>query len=96
MTCRQHLYTKEGLVIVMSTPADRKPILGKRIEDGPRDELAKMAEGVVAYAGRYEMKDGKVHHNIQVSFFPPFFLDIQEFLHLYFGEPKRRSCFSLS
>jgi len=64
------VYTKEGHVIVVSTPTDRKSISGKRIEDASRDELAKMAEGVVAYAGRYEMKDGKVHHNIQVSFFP--------------------------
>ena len=33
-------------------------------------QKALMAEGVVAYAGRYDMKDGKVRHHIEVSFFP--------------------------
>ena len=61
------VYTKEGLVIVVSTPAERKPIAGNRIEDATREELAKMAEGVVAYAGRYELKEGKVYHHIEVS-----------------------------
>ena len=64
------VYTKDGLVIVVSTPAGRERIAGKRIEDATREELAKMAEGVVAYAGRYELKAGKVHHHIEVSLFP--------------------------
>ena len=36
------VYTKEGLVIVVSTPAGRERIAGKRIEDATPEELAKM------------------------------------------------------
>jgi hypothetical protein len=64
------VYTKEGLVIVVSTPAGRPKVNAKDANEATDAEKARMADGVVAYAGRYEMKDGKVHHNIEVSFFP--------------------------
>ena len=64
------VYTKEGLVIVVSTPDGRPKVKARDVTEASKEELAQMGEGVVAYAGRYEMKDGKVHHNIEVSFFP--------------------------
>ena len=64
------VYTKEGLVIVVSTPPDRKPLAAKHINAAGDAELTDAARGVVAYAGHYEVKGDKVYHHIDVSFFP--------------------------
>ena len=48
-------YTREGMVMAVSTPPDHKP---------------GSAQGVVAYAGHFDMKDGKVRHHIEVSLRP--------------------------
>ena len=64
------VYTKEGLVIVVSTPPDRKRLAAKHINSASDADLVDAARGVVAYAGRYEVKGDKVYHHIDVSFFP--------------------------
>jgi hypothetical protein len=64
------VYTKEGLVIVVSTPASRARINASDLDQASMEEKARVAEGVVAYAGRYEIQGDKVHHNIEVSFNP--------------------------
>lgn len=64
------VYTAEGLVIVVSTPPDRKRLAGKHISEASDADLIEAARGVVAYAGRYEVKGDKVYHHIDVSFFP--------------------------
>lgn len=64
------VYTKEGLVIVVSTPPDRKRLVAKHINSASDADLVEAARGVVAYAGRYEVKGDKVYHHIDVSFFP--------------------------
>ena len=64
------VYTKEGLVIVVSTPPERKRLDCKQITDASDADLLEAARGVVAYAGRYEVKGDKVYHHIDVSFFP--------------------------
>jgi hypothetical protein len=64
------VYTKEGLVIVVSTPAERPNVNAGDAGAASLEEKARMAEGVIAYAGRYEVKGDKVYHNIEVSFFP--------------------------
>ena len=64
------VYTKEGLVFAISTPAGRAPTGVKDVREAPNEVKARLADDVVAYAGRYEMKDGKVLHHIEVSFFP--------------------------
>ncbi len=51
-TSARIVYTPEGMVMAVSTPVDRDPGSTK---------------GVVAYAGRYDIKDGKVRHHIEVS-----------------------------
>jgi len=64
------VYTREGLVMALSTPADRANTGAKEPALASLEQKARMAEGVVAYAGRYDMKDGKVRHHIEVSLFP--------------------------
>jgi len=63
-------YTREGMVIVISTPAGRPNVDAKDPAHATVDEKARMADGVVAYAGRYEIKGDTVIHHIEVSFFP--------------------------
>ncbi|OGA49166.1 MAG: hypothetical protein A3G25_13405 [Betaproteobacteria bacterium RIFCSPLOWO2_12_FULL_63_13] len=63
-------YTKEGMVIVVSTPAGRPKVDAGIPDHATVDEKARMADGVVAYAGRYEIKGDAVIHHIDVSFFP--------------------------
>ena len=63
-------YTKEGMVIVVSTPADRAKVDAKDPSQATLEEKARMADGVVAYAGRYEIRGDTVIHHIEVSFFP--------------------------
>ncbi len=55
-TSARIVYTPEGLVMAVSTPVERA-VVG-------------MTESVVAYAGRYDIKDGKVRHHIEVSLIP--------------------------
>jgi hypothetical protein len=64
------VYTKEGLVIVVSTPANRAKVNANDLSHATPEERARVAEGVVAYAGHYEVKGDKVYHHIDVSFFP--------------------------
>ena len=64
------VYTKEGLVIVVSTPPGRKMLAAKHINSASDTDLIEAARGVVAYAGRYEVKGAQVFHHIDVSFFP--------------------------
>ncbi len=54
-TSARIVYTPEGMVMAVSTPVEREP---------------GSTRGVVAYAGRYDMKDGKVRHHIEVSLSP--------------------------
>ena len=63
-------YTREGMVIVVSTPPDRAKVGAKNPGQATLEEKARMADGVVAYAGRYEIKGDTVIHHIEVSFFP--------------------------
>ena len=46
------VYTKEGLVIVVSTPANRAKVNARDFGEASVEEKARVAEGVVAYAGR--------------------------------------------
>jgi hypothetical protein len=70
----QIVYTPDGYMSVVSTFADRKPIPGAEsrmdlngLDAGTRAETA---ANVVAYAGRYEVKDGSVYHHIEMALNP--------------------------
>jgi len=70
----QIIYTADGYMGVVSTRADRKPVG----DPGPRMDLnmldpatrAETAANVVAYAGRFEVKDGSVYHHIEMALNP--------------------------
>ncbi len=64
------VYTKEGLVFALSTPANRVLTGVKDPGEASMEQKARMAEGVVAYAGRYDLVEGKLRHHIEVSLFP--------------------------
>jgi hypothetical protein len=70
----QIVYTPDGFMSVVSTVEGRKPIPGaeSRMDLNGLDPTtrAAAAENVVAYAGRYEVKDGSVYHHIEMSLNP--------------------------
>jgi hypothetical protein len=70
----QIVYTAEGFMSVVSTHANRKPIPGaeSRMDLNGLDAAtrAETAANVVAYAGRYEVKDGSVYHHIEMALNP--------------------------
>jgi len=70
----QIIYTADGYMGVLSTITGRKPVK----DPGPRMDLnnldaatrAEAAADVVAYSGRYEVKDGSVYHHIEMALNP--------------------------
>jgi hypothetical protein len=70
----QIVYTADGYVTVVSTRADRR----RPAEPAPRVDLNGLSEAeraaaaadVVAYAGRYELRDGSVFHHIEMALNP--------------------------
>jgi hypothetical protein len=68
----QIMYSPDGFIGVLSTAAERKPVSQASTDlDGLSvEERAEAAMGVVAYAGRYEVKDGKVFHRIEMALNP--------------------------
>jgi hypothetical protein len=70
----QIMYTPDGFMGVVNTPAKR-PRVGEGANPMSLDgisaaERAAAAEGVVAYAGRYEVKGDLVHHTIYAALNP--------------------------
>jgi hypothetical protein len=70
----QIVYTADGYMNVLSTLADRKAVddpSGRMdinaLSTADRDTAA---SNVVAYAGRYEVKDGSVYHHIEMALNP--------------------------
>ena len=68
------VYASDGTVMVISTPADRprlpSHVSGNDWSGATAAEKAAAADGVVAYAGRYEVQGDRVLHHVDVSFFP--------------------------
>ncbi len=70
----QIVYTADGYVTVVSTRADRR----RPAEPAPRVDINGLSEAeraaaaadVVAYAGRYELRDGSVFHHIEMALNP--------------------------
>jgi hypothetical protein len=70
----QIMYSPDGYMGVVSTRADRDAVGDP---SGPMDlnklspaDRANTAANVVAYAGRYEVKDGSVYHHIEMALNP--------------------------
>jgi hypothetical protein len=70
----QIIYTAEGYMGVVSTRTDREAVgdPGARMDLNGLDPAARAeaAANVVAYAGRYEVKDGSVYHHIEMALNP--------------------------
>ncbi len=70
----QIMYSTDGYVSVVSTPAGRPRIseTASRVDlsAATAEDRAAAASHVICYAGRFEVKDGKVFHRIEMSLNP--------------------------
>jgi hypothetical protein len=70
----QIMYTADGYVGVVSTPNGRKktstPAGRTDLTGSTPEELAEATRSVTCYAGRYELKDGEVHHHVEMALSP--------------------------
>ena len=70
----QIMYSPDGYMAVVSQPNGRK--LAAKSSGGPDlnaatpDERAEAAKGMVCYAGHYELKDGVLHHHVEMALNP--------------------------
>lgn len=70
----QIMYSPDGYMAVVSMPNGRK--LAAKTSGGPDlnaatpEERAEAATGMVCYAGRYELKDGVLHHHVEMALNP--------------------------
>jgi hypothetical protein len=70
----QIMYSPDGYVGVLSGPAGRKKVSGSDnrtdLNGATVEERAKAASDLTCYAGHYEVKDGAVHHHIEMALNP--------------------------
>ena len=70
----QIMYSPDGYIGVVSTPANRPktsaPAGRTDLAGATPEELAEATRAVTCYAGRYELKDGEVHHHIEMALNP--------------------------
>ena len=71
----QIMYSPDGYIGVVSTPSGRKTARRTRaaapISAARRpEELAEATRAVTCYAGHYELKDGEVHHHVEMALNP--------------------------
>ena len=70
----QIMYSPDGYMAVVSMPNGRK--LAATTSGGPDlngatpEERAEAAKGMVCYAGHYELKDGVLHHHVEMALNP--------------------------
>ena len=70
----QIMYSPDGYMSVVSMPNGRK--LAAKTSGGPDlnaatpEERAEAAKGMVCYAGHYELKDGMLHHHVEMALNP--------------------------
>lgn len=70
----QIMYSADGYVGVINTPAERKKVSGEapklNLDNATEAERAEAARGVVAYAGQYEVDGELVRHHLYASLNP--------------------------
>jgi hypothetical protein len=70
----QIMYSADGFMGVVNTPRARQRVSEKAsrmdLDGVDAAERAKAASGVVAYAGRFEVKGDEVHHSIDAALNP--------------------------
>ena len=76
-------YTPDGYVFVAMMRAGRPPYETSDLLGGTPAERAEAAAGYVTYCGRYEVREGRVIHRIELSLFPNWVgLDQERFAEL--------------
>jgi hypothetical protein len=70
----QLIYSRDGYMMVLSMPDGRALLPGSGpqtlLSAVPAEALAEVARGMIAYAGRFEVKDGQIHHIVEIAFNP--------------------------
>jgi hypothetical protein len=70
----QIMYTSDGYMAVLSTPAQRRAVAEQQcrmdLDAASASERADAALGCVAYAGRFEVKGDIVKHHIDIALNP--------------------------
>ena len=70
----QIMYSLDGYVGVVSTPNGRKktsaPAGRTDLVGSTPEELIEATRSVTCYAGHYELKDGEVHHHVEMALNP--------------------------
>ena len=70
----QIMYSLDGYVGVVSTPSGRKktsaPAGRTDLVGSTPEELVEATRSVTCYAGHYELKDGEVHHHVEMALSP--------------------------
>jgi hypothetical protein len=64
------IYTAGGHMAVAMMRADRPVFVGNDLLGGTLEEQATAAAGYVTYCGRYEIRNGRVVHHVELSLFP--------------------------
>ena len=64
------IYTADGYMSVAMMTAKRLKFVAGDILGGSDEEKLAAADTYLSYCGRYEIREGKVIHHIEVSFFP--------------------------
>ena len=63
-------YTGEGYMMALLARADRAPFTGGDILRGRPEEQISAFESASSFAGRYEIKGGKIFHYLEAASFP--------------------------
>ena len=70
----QIMYSPDGYMSVVSMPNGRKRLAktsgGPDLNAATPEERAEAANGMVCYAGHYELKDGVLHHHVEMALNP--------------------------
>jgi hypothetical protein len=63
------MYTDDGFMSVTMVAADRTPHASGDLKGGTEEEKIAAAESYIGYCGRYELKEDRVVHHVEFSFF---------------------------
>jgi hypothetical protein len=63
-------YSENGYMAVLISKEGRKPICTEDITKIPEKEKIALADGFIAYSGKYEVLDDRIIHHVKISFIP--------------------------
>lgn len=71
-------YGADGRMSVLIARGDREPFAGGDFLGGTPEERARAYRSFIAYAGTFEVGDGRVLHHVDISSFPNWAGSVQE------------------